>query len=101
MSSLKLPPIIRFPAVPVAGKGGSAYLCPCGKYHISVYYTYQTGLDDADPDWGRGEEEYFFDPADPCRKKYRIIDISRGELQMVALDGQSYPPHAAETEASL
>ncbi len=51
--------------------------------------TYPTGLDDADPDWGRGDTEYEFDPADPCYEKYRIVDMDRGEWLMLPKNKES------------
>ena len=67
---------IRFPVT-------HDWTCPCGKYRITAYRTYPMGLDDADPDWGRGDTEYEFDPADPCYEKYRIVDMDRGEWLML------------------
>lgn len=47
--------------------------CPCGKYRITLYQKYKTGLDDADPDWGTYDEVYKFERDDPCYQKYTIL----------------------------
>ena len=62
---------LRFPII---SAGLNRYQCPCGSNGIWIHKNYATGLDDADPDWGSYDEEYYFDLNDPCYRKYSIVD---------------------------
>ena len=76
----ELQQIIRFPAKMTAP---DVYQCPCGSSGLHHYRVYKTGLDDADPEWGAGDDVYGFDYRDPCFKKYKVLYLDEQTHEFV------------------
>ena len=59
------------------------YQYPCGHSGLKYTRVCATGLDDADPDWGSGEDKYYFDYRDPCSKKYEVLYLDEETREFV------------------
>ena len=73
----------KYIRIPVKETALNTYQCPCGRSGIICCEVYETGLDDADPDWGRYKEEYLFSPDDPCFRKYSIVRLDSSKKEFV------------------